>query len=237
MTAALAIYQNLGLPPLWLPTSTPTPLILYGGSSAVGSFAIQLAVQSNIHPIIAIAGKGVPHVETLIDKSKGDEVLDYRVGPAELSIALRASIDKAGVKCAHAFDTICAHDSYVTVAKELDQEQGKIAVILPGKDFSAIPENIKREVTYVGSVHGEENIAQARETKTGTKVGDQDFGYALFRLIGRGLQQGWFKGHPYEVVPGGLGGLEKALTDLKEGKVSATKLVFRIADTEGVEKA
>ena len=174
-------------------------------------------------------------MESLIDKSKGDEVLDYRVGSAELSIALRGSVEKAGGKCAHAFDTICTNESYVTVSQTLDPKTGKIAVILPGKDYSGVAEGVNVEATFVGSVHGQEFVAEAREKKTGTKAGDQDFGYALFRLMGRGLQRGWFKGHPYEVVQGGLGGLEQALTDLKEGKVSATKLVFRIADTEGVE--
>jgi NADPH2:quinone reductase len=41
---------------------------------------------------------------------------------------------------------------------------------------------------------------------------------------------------PYEVVPGGLGGVEEGLRRLKEGKVSASKLVFRIEETEGVER-
>jgi len=50
------------------------------------------------------------------------------------------------------------------------------------------------------------------------------------------LQEGWFKGHPYEVVPGGLGGVEGALKNLKEGKASAVKYVFRIMETEGVRK-
>lgn len=49
-------------------------------------------------------------------------------------------------------------------------------------------------------------------------------------LFGLGLAEGWFKGHPYEVVEGGLDGLQKALQILEEGKISAKKLVLRIAD-------
>jgi len=58
----------------------------------------------------------------------------------------------------------------------------------------------------------------------------------MFRFFGRGLQEGWFKGHPYEVVPGGLGGVEGALKNLKEGRASAVKYVFRIGETEGVRR-
>jgi NADPH2:quinone reductase len=35
MTAAVGLYVRLGLPEPWKPTTTPTPLIIYGGSGAV----------------------------------------------------------------------------------------------------------------------------------------------------------------------------------------------------------
>lgn len=46
-----------------------------------GSYTIKLASNSNVHPIIAVAGKGSHYVETLIDRSKGDTIIDYREGP------------------------------------------------------------------------------------------------------------------------------------------------------------
>jgi NADPH2:quinone reductase len=46
-----------------------------------------------------------------------------------------------------------------------------------------------------------------------------------------------FKGHPFKVVPGVLGGVETGLKDLKAGKASAIKYVFRIEETEGLSKA
>jgi hypothetical protein len=42
------------------------------------------------------------------------------------------------------------------------------------------------------------------------------------------LADGWFKGHPFEIRKGGLGGVEGALADLKAGKASAVKYVFRV---------
>jgi NADPH2:quinone reductase len=35
MTAALGLYVRLGLPEPWHATTTPTPLIVYGGATAV----------------------------------------------------------------------------------------------------------------------------------------------------------------------------------------------------------
>ena len=49
--------------------------------------------------------------------------------------------------------------------------------------------------------------------------------------------KGWFKGHPFEVVAGGLGGVQAGLQDLKAGKASAFKYVFRIDETNELSRA
>jgi NADPH:quinone reductase-like Zn-dependent oxidoreductase len=54
MTAAIALYQQHKLPLPWLPAKEKIPLIVYGGSSAVGAFAIKLAKLSKISPIIGM---------------------------------------------------------------------------------------------------------------------------------------------------------------------------------------
>ncbi len=61
MTASLALYWTLQLPQPWTPAINPNPLLVYGGSSAVGAFAIKLAIASNLHPIIAVAGAGIQY--------------------------------------------------------------------------------------------------------------------------------------------------------------------------------
>ena len=82
LTAAVGLYEtrNLGLNNPWDPAIKETPLVVYGGASAVGAYAIQLAKKSNIHPIITVAGRGIPFVEGMIDRSKGDTIVDYRDG-------------------------------------------------------------------------------------------------------------------------------------------------------------
>ena len=233
MTAAVALYQRLSLPLPWHPTTKPIPLIIYGAASAIGSFAVQLAQQSNIHPLICVAGRGIPHVETLIDKSKGDVILDYRDGDEKLVQGLQSAVKAAGGTALHAFDAVSEKGSDVNISKALDPH-GNIALVLPRKDNSEIPSTIERSTQTVGCVHAGTD-PDPWEKKTGMKTGNQDFGYVMFRLFGRGLQEGWLKGHPYEVVPGGLNGVEGALKKLKAGEASAVKYVFRVGDTEGIE--
>ena len=235
MTAAFAIFQSLNLPPPWHPTLKPIPLIIYGAASAVGSFAIQLARQANIHPLICVAGRGIPHVDTLIDKSKGDVVLDYREGDDKLVENLQSAVQKAGAKLEYAFDAVSEKGSYLNICKVLDHQTGKITLILPGREYEGIPPTVEQTITSVGLTFSSFD-SNPWQKKTGALTGNEEFAHAYFRYIGRGLEKGFFKGHPYEVVPGGLAGVEGALQNLKDGKASAVKYVFRIEDTEGVTR-
>ena len=235
MTAAFGLFQRLYLPPPWHPTLTPIPVIIYGAASAVGSYAIQLARQANIHPLICVAGRGIPHVESLIDKSKGDVVLDYREGDGKLVKELRTAVQNAGGKVEYALDAVSANGSYVNICEVLDHQTGKITLVLLGKEYKEIPSTIEKSLTTVTSAHIGADL-DPWQKKTGAMTGNEEFAMAFFRYFGRGLQKGFFKGHPYEVVPGGLGGVQGALQNLKDGKASAVKYVFRLEDTEGVSR-
>jgi NADPH:quinone reductase len=217
MTAAVGLYIRLGLPQPFTPVEGPLPLVVYGAASAVGAYAVQLAKRSNIHPLICIAGRGIPFVETLVDKSKGDVIIDYRKGNDAVVEGIRSAIP-SGEKLLYAFDAVSEKGSSLNICKVLSTG-GKITNVLPFE--GTVPDGVQQTWTSVGSVHRDAT----------------DFGFVWFRMFGRGLQEGWFKGHPQEVVPGGLGGIQQALTNLKEGKASAVKYVFRIADTEGVSKS
>lgn len=216
LTSAVGLYARLGLPQPWLPATTKIPLVIYGASSAVGSYALQLALKSNIHPIICVAGRAASHVESFIDRSKGDTIVDYRKGDEAVVSGIKEALK--GEDLHYAFDCVSEKGSYQNLSKVLKPQGSHITLVLPGKDYSEIPEGITTSTTMVGDVHG--NL--------------KDFGYVYFRYLTRGLEEGWFKPQPQEVVPGGLGGVQTALANLKEGNASAVKYVFKIADTEGV---
>ncbi|KAM5529042.1 quinone oxidoreductase [Fusarium oxysporum f. sp. phaseoli] len=224
MTAALGVYQRLQLPLPWNPVTVPTPLVVNGAATAVGAFAIKFATLSNIHPIIAIAGKGIPFVETLLDKSKGDIVIDYRQGADYVNEQLRKAAE--GHVISYAYDTVSDKASLETLFKIVSPENGKIMSVVPKED--EVTEGITVLGSNVGLIH-----APAKE---GTRVGDAEFGATLYNLISLGLTGGWFSGHPYEVAKGGLAGLEGALKDLEAGKASAKKYVLHLAETPGVSQ-
>jgi len=228
MTAAVGLFTRLGLPEPWsghdnklLREDARGGVAVYGAASAVGAFAIKLLIKSDIHPIIAVAGNGIDFVEGLIDRSKGDTIVDYRKGGEAIVQGLRDGVKK-GETLKYAFDAVSDHGSYGYLSQVLDTKAvggSHLTVVLPGKKYEGIPEGVHLTTTQVGSVHQESN---------------HDFGYAWFRLFGQGMKEGWFPAHPHEVIKGGLAGVGEGLERLKGGKVSDEKMVFRVADTEGV---
>jgi NADPH:quinone reductase-like Zn-dependent oxidoreductase len=222
MTAALGLYQRLKLPLPWNPATEPLPFVVYGGATAVGAFVIKFAELSNIHPLIAVAGKGSAFVETLIDREKGDTIVDYREGDEVVRAKILEAAD--GRPIHYAYDAVGEHGSHQNVAAVMTVP-GEFTTMLLSGDYQP-PVGITMGQTIAGSVH--------MLPAAGKTVEDIEFGAAFFQFIGRGLAQGWFSGHPYEVRPGGLAGLEGALRDLRAGKASAIKYVVRIGETEGV---
>lgn len=145
-------------------------------------------------------------------------------------------MENLGGKVEYAFDYISEHNSYQNMCQVLDQKSGHITLILPGKEYGEIPASIKKTMTFVGGAHKDTDMDPWQKMVPEARLGNQEFAHAMFRFLGRGLAEEWFKGMPFEVVSGGLGGVEEGLRRLKNGEVSAKKLVFRIEDTEGVER-
>ncbi|KAJ9131808.1 Protein TOXD [Pleurostoma richardsiae] len=211
-TAALGLYERLRLPQPWTPANEEIPLVVYGAASAVGSYVLQLARRSNIHPLICVAGSSQDHVEKLIDRSKGDTIVDYRDGADAVVEGIKKAL--GGRKLLHAYDATSEHGSYQAIGKVL-APGGVITTVLPVEGENALPEHVVYKLTYVADVH----------------KGHKDFGFVYFRYIAKGLQDGWFKPQPQEVL-GGLEAVEAGLANLKAGKAHGVKYVFRVSDEE-----
>jgi len=218
MTSAIGMHVRLGLPDVWKPAEKPIPLVIYGAGSAVGAFALQLAKKSNIHPLICVAGRAQEFVKQFLEPEKGDTIVDYRNGDEAVVKGLKDALK--GQKLYYAFDAVSEHGSYQNIVKVLEPD-GQITLVLPGKKYQEIPSTVTKSTTQVGSAHSNAS----------------DFAYVYFRLFSRGLEDGWFKPHPHEVIPGGLGGIQKGLENLRDGKASAVKYVYRIEETEGIQKS
>jgi NADPH:quinone reductase-like Zn-dependent oxidoreductase len=216
------------------PNAPPLPLIIYGASSSLGCYAIKLARASNIHPIIAICSKtSAAYVSSLLDEDAGDTIVDYRQGVD----GMKADVKKAlnGLTASHALDAISSKGTWVSVAQMLDPDGGYVSVVQGGSKYDEpeIPAGVQVGYTHVGTSHSgafPPTAPRQPEDKESVKA-DPEFAYVLVRYVARMLGTGEFRGHPVEVVPGGLGGVETGLRKLQHGGAKGVKLVYRIGET------
>lgn len=211
MTAAIGLFDKLGLPSPLKPAETEIPLLVYGGSSAVGAYAIKLAKLANIHPIIAVAGSGSEFAASV----GADKIVDYRKG----NVVQGIKDALGGKQLLHAYDAISEGDSLNNI-RQVVAKGGKSTRVLPTKEDLSTPD-LSVALTMVGSCQKGSNR-------------EKDFGLAYYQLMARWLQTGEFEPHPHQVIPNGLGGVEEGLRLLQDGKVSAKKVIFRIAETPGL---
>lgn len=234
--AALGLFGMLEItsgPWAPVPDHIERPLVIYGAAGTVGAYAVKLAKLVSIYPLICVAGHGKSFVRSLIDET--DTIIDYRKGNDHIIDEIRNSLH--GRKLEYAFDATSAHGSFTNLSKVL-ADGGKLTLVLADKR-PEIPSRIQQSNTMAGSLW--RNLSNDTD-KDYSGLGQLDFARGkefanmFSRLIGCWVREGQLKPHPYQVVEGGLAGVETALKALKDGKNSTMKYVVRIADTPGLEK-
>ncbi|KAG6810138.1 hypothetical protein H0H92_013170, partial [Tricholoma furcatifolium] len=184
------------------------PIVILGGATSNGQFAIQLASLSGFSPIITIAS--LRHTEYL--KSIGaTHVVDRNASEAELA-------EKISQVTTKPIETV-----YVALGQHPEaQHLGYRLVAKGGRLVTVNPQAVveEKEGKKVIRVFGSVNRPHTRE------LGLQLYG-ALHDLLDEGLM----KPNRAEVLPGGLEGIAAGLDRLGANKVSGIKLVACPQDT------
>jgi NADPH2:quinone reductase len=225
----LGLYKHLLLPEPWNPAKGDTPLVVYGASSAVGAFAVKLAVLSNIHPIIAIAGGGGDIIAPVLRADKGDVLLDYRSGNEALVQAIR----KAAPNLKYVFDSISNDDTVALLTSVLAPNGSVYASSLGGDQLKNVPAGIAVEIPFAPGLW-EPNDPAGPEGDKSPNIAPRAFSHAFFGYLAFAWSEGLIKGHPYKVLPNGLGSLEDGIKGLRDGTNHGLKYLYEIAATPGV---
>lgn len=228
-TAVVGLYSVFGFRFPWEPKreSDPRagPLVIWGGSTAVGAFAIKFLKASGAGPIITTVGKSRDFVAGLLDESKGDVIVDYR--QADAVDQIKKIIKERGLNIDKVFDCVSENDCQVLAGSIFEKGQGgHLAVVLTPDE--RIQEGLKVTQVSVGAIHFGLGLAALLGKQTQE---DKEMARAMSAWVTSALREGRFKGHPTRVIPGGLNGVGEGLRQLRDGKVNAEKLVYRIADT------
>ena len=210
-TVGQGLYQELGLPIPPAKVQEPTPILIYGASTATGTLAVQFAKLSG-YEVLATAS---PRNFDLLRKLGADQVFDY--SDPEVGAKIRnATSDKLKL----VFDCIAEGNSFAISAAAISSTGGHVSALLPVKNFPR--DDVKTKITLAYTAIGEKFNDQWPENQV-----DYEFGVKFWKLSGDLINSGKIKTHPAE-VRNGLAGVPQGLQDLKDGKVSGVKIVYKV---------
>lgn len=216
-TVGQGLYQSLKLAPPTKPLATPEPLLIYGGSTATGTLAIQFAKLSGYKVLTTCSPRNFDLVKSL----GADEVYDY--SDASTAAAIRNATDD---KLKYVFDTISTADSAQYCDSALSTEGGEYSALLR---ISIERENVNARSTLGYTIMGEEFMIGS--LRVPAKPEDLAFAKEWLPQAEKFLASGQVKVHPPKVMPRGLKGVPDGLNALKDGKVSGEKLVYNVSET------
>lgn len=168
-------------------------------------------------------------LRNFLDPKLGDVFVDYRNGPERMKYDIKSFLKNMSVF--HVLVAISENKSWVTISQILSPG-GTVSVVQGTEkyDKSEIPTDIKISYSFVGSAHfGAFKPSMPRQPQDAkATAADIDFAYVMFRYIARMLAHGEFEGHPYEIVPGGLEGVETGLRKQQKGEAKGVKYVCQV---------
>ncbi|KAI0901498.1 oxidoreductase-like protein [Annulohypoxylon nitens] len=214
-TVGQGLYQSLGLPWPNAPTEKPFPILIYGGSTATGTLAIQYAKLSNLQVVTTCSPRNFDLVKSL----GADHVFDYN------SPTVGADILKVtNGEIAHVFDCISEHSSPAISAQAIGPKGGKYSALLPVDKFPRSDVTTAMTLGYVAV--GEPFTKFGVDWKP--TPADFEFASKFWSVTEDLIAQGKLKVHPLSLREGGLDGILSGLEELKQNKVSGKKLVYKI---------
>lgn len=224
-TVGQGLYQSLELP---LPNdaegirkSSGTPILIYGGSTATGSLAIQFAILSGFKVVATASHHNFDYVKSL----GADAVFDYNSPACSKDIR-----EYTKDKLAHVFDCISEGDSPRICVESMGSASGVYSTLLPVPDgkVHAINDKVKNNHTLAYTVVGESFKIGPNDVPA--KPEDFEFAKMFWELAENILKEGKVKVHRVSVNEGGKGleGVLKGLDLMRQGKASGRKLVYTI---------
>ncbi|KAK7975395.1 hypothetical protein PG989_013858 [Apiospora arundinis] len=222
-TAVQALFQRLKLPEPSKPAKSAFPILINGGTSSVGKYAVQLAKMAGLF-VVATASK---RNHELLKQLGADATVDYN--DADWVDQVK-KVTHDGLE--YAFDCISEKETTPVVAQCLSPTKGgHIMCILPRKT-AELPEELQSKVrvesTIAYSVFGRPLKYGDFDNYGGETPADKAFWEKYLALLPEYLESGRVKPNKVKEF-GGLEDIQKGFEIHAQGKVSAEKLVYKIA--------
>ncbi|KAG8157944.1 hypothetical protein KVR01_012216 [Diaporthe batatas] len=218
------LYQDLRLPLPTCPTRRKIHLLIYGGSTTSGMMGIQFAKMSDCTVIATCSPKNF----ALLASLGADYCVDYN--SATCVDDIKHGLGGAPLK--HVWDCIATTKSARICAEAMSPRGGHYSslLLLSSSILRRVNPRIRCTTTIGYTIFGEEFH---KETVIKRREEDFVFWLGFWRMSETLLRQKMFKPPPIFVNVGGKGfeGVLYGIQHLKQGKVSAGKLVYNSLGT------
>lgn len=221
ITVGQGLYQSLRLPLPTAPASVKAPVLIYGGSTATGSLAIQFARLSGMEVLTVCGTSNFDYVKGL----GADAVFDYSDPDCSEKIK---QYTKDGLHLV--FDCVSKGESTDISIKSMSSTGGTYSTLdpVPSEKVTSLNPNVESKATVAYSALGEDMSLGG--TALPAKPEDLDFAQSFLETARKFLAEGRLKAHRSTVNEGG-NGLEGVLQGLqlgREGRISGRKLVYTL---------
>ncbi|GAA5955314.1 hypothetical protein JCM8115_001912 [Rhodotorula mucilaginosa] len=220
-TAIQALYMRLGLNLPNSPSKDREPILVWGGSTSVGLYALQLLKASGYTPISVSSEKNFD----LVKKFGAAAVFDYNDPETPAKVA------KAYPSLQYGLDCISEGKTTVSIVKAIAAAKGigRVVTLLVNKDseIKEYADKVKVEMTLVYTVLGVEfdwpgmTFPAMPNDKTRMEEWCSKYLPELF-------QSGTIKPNPIQSFSGGLDNITEGLNYIKEGKNRGVKVTYKI---------
>ncbi|EJD00001.1 dehydrogenase [Fomitiporia mediterranea MF3/22] len=215
-TACLALYYAQSLPSPIHPAEEPIDILVWGGSSSVGQYVVQLAHLSGLRVIATSSPRNFPLLQSL----GADLVFSY--ADPEVPEQIRGATSG---KLAHAVDCISEGETPSQVIQAMGDQGGVLTTLLPYKSSRL---NVETNLILGYHLLGKDTEIPIQMP---LDIAQYEFGPQATEILTTVLSNGKLKPGPIKVMPKGLESANDGLDYMREGKVSGEKIIYRIADT------
>ncbi|APA07160.1 hypothetical protein sscle_02g019300 [Sclerotinia sclerotiorum 1980 UF-70] len=200
----------------------PFPVLVYGGSTTVGTMAIQLLRLSGLEPITTCS----PHNTDLVLSYGATAVLDYSASSTILAIR-----ELTGGRLGYVLDCIVDPESVACCYTAIGRVGGRYAGLekFPDEARARVAQRraVKAEFVMRLEVFGKKVELPGEYGRRASEEQHQVV-VSYFRMFQRLLNDGKLKPHPLQVIPGAFGAILDGIQLLQRGVISGKKLVVLV---------
>ncbi|KAK2738646.1 putative secondary metabolism biosynthetic enzyme [Myotisia sp. PD_48] len=218
-TVRLALFQSLQVPGYPTePATSPREVLVYGGSTATGTMAIQILKLCGLKPIATCSPKNFE----LVRSFGADAVFDYR-SPSSVTDIL--AYTRKNLK--YVLDCIAEHETTAFCYACIGRAGGKYTALEPTIDALHNRPSVKPDWVFGPRLLGKP-IGLPPPFESDADEDTHNFAMKWFQAAQQLLDEGKIKLHPLRQMPDGFGGVIAGVNLLGQKQISGEKLVCRV---------